>query len=76
MPLTTPFKVSHSTWLDTEAERIKNIILVPKYWHRAWTKESLKETLADIGLEYSMQEIAELNDKLHLLGIVEDVGQP
>lgn len=67
------FKVTHASWLKTEVDRIENIILGIKFWHRAWTHQSLKEEMEGIGLSYSMPEILELNDELHTRGIVEDV---
>lgn len=69
-----PFKVTDTKWLETESARVTSIILMPKFWHRAWTDNSLQATLAEIGLYYSMPEIRELNDELHKQGSVEDVG--
>lgn len=69
------FRVAHDTWLKTEADRIEGILLMPKFWRRAWTGQSLKEALSDIGLDYSMPEIQELNEELHRRGIVEDIGE-
>lgn len=71
----TPWRVTHATWLTTELERVKSILLVPKFWHRAWTVQSLKEALGDIGLVYSIPQLQEINDELHRLGIVEDVPE-
>ena len=68
-----PFKVAHNTWLRIETDRVEAIILMPKFWKRAWTPQSLKEELAGIGLEYSMPEIEEINDELHRRGVVEDI---
>ncbi len=67
-----PFKVKHAKWLETEVARVGGLLLIHKFWHRAWTKSSLKQSLADLGLSYSMPEIKELNDALHAAGIVED----
>lgn len=70
------FKVTHKVWLKTEADRIESLLLMPKYWRRAWTPQSLKAELLDpIGLDYSMPEILQLNDELHTRGIVEDVPE-
>ena len=70
-----PFKVSNELWLKTETDRIQDIIIGIKYWHRAWTRESLQAELLEIGLEYSMPEIEELNDELHRRGDVEDIPE-
>lgn len=69
------FKVSDSQWLKTEGDRVQALILMPKFWHRAWTPESLKGTLNDLGLGYSMPDVLEINDELHQRGIVEDVPE-
>lgn len=68
-----PFKITHTKWLETEVARVMGVILMPKFWHRAWTDQSLKVALNDIGLDYSLPEVEELNDELHKLSIVEDV---
>lgn len=70
-----PFKVAHAKWLGVETNRVESIILVPKWWHRAWTDQSLKQMLAELGLDYSMPEIQEINDELHNRGVVEDVAE-
>ncbi len=69
------FRIIHSVWLATETERIKGILLMPKFWGKAWTHLKLKQELSDIGLNYSKEEIAELNDALHKAGVVEDVAE-
>lgn len=67
------FQVSHQTWLDTEAARIGELILAPKYWGRTWTDASLHHELQDLGLYYTRDQVKELNDQLHKLSVVEDV---
>jgi len=67
-----PFEVKHDKYLATELERVTSIILMPKFWNRAWTIQSLKTALNDIGLDYSLPQIKELNEELHKAGIVED----
>lgn len=69
-----PFKVAHDKWLQMETDRVERFILTPKWWRRAWSADALKTALADIGLDYSMPEIQEINDELHTRGVVEDVG--
>jgi len=69
------FKVTDAKWLEVESARVASLILMPKFWHRAWTRQSLKQELDKIGLEYSMPEIELLNDELHKQGIVEDKGE-
>lgn len=69
-----PFKVKHDTWLKTEADRVELLLVMPKFWKRAWTKQSLQKALKDLGLKYSMPEIEEINDELHTRGIVEDTS--
>ena len=71
-----PFKVTDAKWLETEGNRVEQIILMPKYWHRAWTRQSLQQALLkEVGLEYSANQIALINDELHARGIVEDEGE-
>jgi hypothetical protein len=67
------FKVTESTWLKTEGDRVESIIKMPKFWGVKWTHAKLRKALADIGLEYSAAEIDLLNGELHTRGIVEDV---
>jgi hypothetical protein len=54
------FKVTESTWLKTEGDRVESIIKMPKFWGVKWTHAKLRKALADIG-------------ELHTRGIVEDV---
>ncbi len=70
-----PFAVTHATWVKTEGDRIQGFILMPRFWGTKWDHKKLMRALADIGLNYSMAEIAELNDELHRRGIVEDVAE-
>ena len=71
-----PWKVEHARWLQVETDRVASIILMPKYWHRAWTPQSLKEELKEpIGLEYSLPEVEEINGELHRRGVVADVPE-
>lgn len=69
-----PFRVKDTIWLSTEVERVKSIILTPRYWGMKWTQARLREALGDIGLEYTPAQIDLLNGELHRLGVVEDVG--
>jgi hypothetical protein len=68
-----PFRVTHKTWLTTEADRVGAMMVMPKWWGLKWDHKSLQKALSDIGLNYSIDEIAELNDELHNRGIVEDI---
>jgi len=70
-----PFKVSRTKWLQVETDRVQSIILMPKFWARAWTPQSLKAALEEIGLTYSLPEIEAINDQLHTRGIVEDIPE-
>jgi len=69
------FKVKHEVWLAIETERIKDILIGIKYWGVKWTRARLRRELDEIGLTYSAEEIAELNDALHAAGIVEDIAE-
>jgi hypothetical protein len=71
-----PFSVTHATWLKMESTRLEAIILSPKYWGVKWTHKRLRAELHDIGLDYSLKQIAEINDELHTRGIVEDLPEP
>lgn len=69
------FKVTTEKWLAAEGDRIEAFVLMPKFWHKAWTRLDLRKELSDIGLDYSEREIAVLNDELHRRGIVEDTPE-
>lgn len=68
-----PWRVSYANWLQVETDRVQQIILMPRHWHRVWTAKSLQAELAEIGLDYSRPECEQINDELHRRGIVEDV---
>ncbi len=68
-----PFTVTHATWVKTESERIGSLLLMPRLWGRKWNHKKLQRELHDIGLDYTIEQIAEINDELHKAGIVEDV---
>ena len=69
------FKVTPAKWLEVESARVRDIILMPKFWGVKWTHAKLRKSLADVGLDYSPAEIDVLNDELHTQGIVEDVPE-
>ena len=69
------FAVRHAIWLATESARLEAIILTPKHWGVKWDHKRLRAALQDIGLAYSLAQIAELNDDLHKRRIVEDVEE-
>ncbi len=69
------FRVTHATWLATETERVRDILIGIKFWGVKWDHKRLQKELGDIGLNYSMAEIAELNDELHKRLIVEDITE-
>ncbi len=68
-----PWKVSDAKWLQVETDRVEGFILMPKFWHRAWTSQSLQAELEEIGLGYSLLDVELINDELHLRGVVADV---
>jgi hypothetical protein len=68
------FRVSRATALRVETDRVEQIILVPRFWRRVWTTESLLEELHGIGLNYTLEELSRINDELHERGVVEDVA--
>ncbi|MBI2869389.1 MAG: hypothetical protein HYX96_06155 [Chloroflexi bacterium] len=68
------FAVSHETWLKTEGDRIQGFILMPRFWGARWDHRRLQKELAEAGLGYTLDQIAELNDELHKRGIVADVA--
>ncbi len=68
-----PWKVTDAKWLQVETDRVEGILLMPKFWHRAWTDAPLQEALREIGLRYSRPEITLINDELHARGVVADV---
>ena len=69
-----PWKVTPAKWLQVETDRVQEIILVPRFWRRAWTAQSLKAALGEIGLDYSLTDCQEINAELHKRGVVADVG--
>ncbi len=72
-----PWGIAHAHWLKLETDRIQSIIEMPRYWHRSWTPESLKEEIEGTQkLEYSLPEIKEISDELLKRGVVEDLGGP
>ena len=68
------WKVTKAKWLQVETDRVESIVLMPKFWRRVWTPESLQGALKGIGLEYSMPDVQLINDELHTRGVVEDLG--
>lgn len=69
------FKVAYDKWLQEETDRVEAFILMPKWWRRRWRLPALRRALADIGLDYSMPEVTQINEELHRRGVVEDVGE-
>jgi len=67
------FKVTGAKWLEVESARVRNIILMPRFWGKKWDHGSLRRELSEIGLNYSKEDILLLNDELHKQGIVEDI---
>jgi len=70
------YKIAHAVWLATETARVKQIILAPRFWRHAWNARSLHNALNEIGLNYTLPEIIEINDELHAQGVVEDIVEP
>jgi len=70
------FKIAHAVWLATETARVKSIILSPRYWRQAWNARHLHAALHEIGLNYTLPEVIEINDELHTQGVVEDIAEP
>ncbi len=72
-----PWKIAHAHWLEIETDRVQAIIEMPRYWHHAWTPESLKAEIEGTQkLEYSLPEIQKISDELHRRGVVEDLDEP
>lgn len=69
-----PWKVTDEKWLQVEADRIQEFILMPRFRHKIWTPKLLQTELNSIGLAYSLKECEALNDELHKRGVVVDVG--
>jgi hypothetical protein len=67
------FIVTKTAWLETELVRVRDIILMPRFWGVKWTHAKLRQALSDVGLNYSKEDIEVLNEALHAQGIVEDV---
>jgi len=68
------FRVTHEVWLATESARIRDFILMPRFWGMKWDDKRLLRELHDIGMMYTLEQVIELNDKLHTDGVVEDIG--
>jgi hypothetical protein len=65
------YRVKPVFWLKTEADRVEAIILLPKFWSVVWTAATLREKLAELGLDYSPEQIDEIGAELVLRGVVE-----
>jgi len=70
-----PYKVKPSVWLSEESERVKKLLLMPRLQGRAWTDQSLRAELREIGLAYTPPEIKAISDKLLADGLVESVAE-
>ena len=68
------FVVKHDTWLKAEADRVAAIIQTPRFWGVKWTPNKLRKALADIGLEYSADQIEQITKEMNTRGIAEDVA--
>jgi len=69
-----PYRVTHDMWLATESARLREFVLMPRFWGMKWDDKRLLKELNDIGLMYTLEQVDELNDKLHKDGVVEDIG--
>ena len=68
------FRVTHEVWLATESARIRDFVLMPRFWGWKWDDKRLLKELNDVGMGYTLDQVKELNDKLHKDGVVEDIG--
>ena len=67
------YRVIPAVWLKTEADRVEAFMLMPKYWARTWTVESLKQELDKAGMEYSTGDVELIGAELVTRGIIEVV---
>lgn len=68
------YRVKHEVWLATESARIKDFVLMPRFWGVKWDDKRLLKELNDIGMGYTLDMVLELNDQLHKDKVVEDIG--
>ena len=68
------YRVIHDVWLATESARIRDFVLMPRFWGVKWDDKRLLKELNDVGMGYTLDQVRELNDQLHKDGVVEDIG--
>lgn len=65
------YKVADNVWLQTEADRVQAVILIPMYWHQEWTIPTIREALAaNQKLEYTADEMTLIGQELIARGII------
>lgn len=69
------WRLKRSVALSVSADLVQAIISMPRLRNTVWTTESLKEHLDKLGLDYTLEEVAVLNDEMHTRGIVEDIPE-
>ncbi len=67
----TAYKVSSTTWLNTESARVEAILLLPRLWGKAWTPNKLRKEMADVGLDYTLVQLGLILSDLLGRGIIE-----
>lgn len=67
------FRLKGSVVKSICTDQVQAIIKTPRQRYTEWTDESLQAYLAELGLDYTLEEIQIINDELHTRGVVEDV---
>lgn len=69
------YKVTAATWLTMETERVRKIILMPRFWGKRWNPKKLQDALNDLGLDYSRNDVQDIIDQLIADGVLEELGE-
>lgn len=64
------YVVKSEYWLKTETDRIEGLILMRRNWGTVWTAASLQLWLQGEGLEYTVNQCAEILDELVNRGVM------
>ena len=68
------YRVTQATWLASECERVRQILLMPRHRGRKLTLTDMREVLRAVGLHYSLQEMSLLLAELVRQGVAGDVS--
>lgn len=70
-----PFVVTKKAWAQSFKDRTDAVLLRPKHAGIEWTNGSLRDALANVGLDFTSEEMEEVVKDLIDRGIVEEVKE-